>query len=783
MSDERPGPDAPYRDPNRPTDERVGDLLGRMTLTEKVAQLVSAWLTLDEESGEFAPSQFSFGSEAIGDLGEAMAHGMGQITRPLGSQPIDPVDGVRIVNEIQRRLVEETRLGIPAICHEECLTGAMFLGATSFPSPLNFASTWDPELVGRVGDTIRRQMRSVGAHQGLAPVADVARDPRWGRVEETLGEDPYLVGRLVTAYVRGLQGGDPAMGSLAHGVIATLKHFVGYSGSEGGRNFAPTHVGPRELADLYLVPFEMAVKEGGARSVMNSYQEVDGEAPAGSRRLLTEVLREQWGFDGFVVADYGAVSFLHLFHHVTAGRTESAAAALSAGLDVELPNPGEYPAGIPDAIDQGLLALDDVDRAVERVLRHKVELGLFESPYVDADHIDLDRPEDRDLAAEVARRSITVLANDGVLPIDPTTTAHIAVLGPNADDLRALFGNYSFENHILFTHFPHLADRVQVPTVLDALRERLTAADVATVAGCAVMGTDESGLADAVAAAGAADLAIVVVGDKAGHFRIGTVGEGTDTADLALPGLQARLVDEVLATGTPTIVVLLNGRPFALGDVAGRASAIVEAWFPGQDGAAAVADVLVGATEPAGRTPVTFSRGAGVQPWAYNHKALAPGFPKLPETEPVFPFGHGLSYTTFAYDDLELAPDEVPTDGTITASCTVTNTGDRPGDEVVQLYLHDPVASTTRPVLELKGFARVPLDPGRSARVTFAVPVELAAFSGIDLARIVEPGRLEVAIGASSADLRLRGAVEVVGEVRLVGEDRALTSSSSVVPA
>lgn len=526
----------------------------------------------------------------------------------------------------------------------------------------------------------------------------------------------------------------------------------------------------------------MAVKEGGARSVMNSYQEVDGEAPAGSRRLLTEVLRDQWGFDGFVVADYGAVTFLHAFHHVTAGRTESAAAALAAGLDVELPNPGEFPQGIPDALERGLLTMADVDRAVERVLRHKVELGLFEAPYADPDGIDLDRPEDRALAAEVARRSITLLRNDGLLPIDPAAGQRVAVIGPNADDRRALFGNYSFENHILFTHFPHLADRVQVPTVLDALRERLDGERVVHDQGCEVMGDDASGIADAVAAAAAAELAVVVVGDKAGHFRMGTVGEGTDTADLSLPGVQARLVDEVLATGTPTVVVLLNGRPFALGDLAERAAAIVEAWFPGQDGAAAVADVLVGAAEPCGRTTLTFSRGAGVQPWTYDHKWLAPGFPRLPDVDPVFPFGHGLSYTTFTYDELEIAPPEVPVDGTFSVSCTVTNAGSRPGDEVVQLYLGDPVASVTRPVRELKGFARVPLAPGAAARITFEVPVEVMAFTGVDLRRIVEPGALTVEVGASSVDVRLQGSVEVVGDVRSVGEDRALTSGVVVAP-
>lgn len=765
-----------YRDPSASISERVEDLLARMTLDEKVAQLTSVWLTLDPESGEVAPSQFSFGPGRVDDPWEQMRHGIGQITRPLGSQPIDPVAGARMVNEIQRRLVEETRLGIPALCHEECLTGPMFQGATSFASPLNFASTWDPSLIEQVGEVIRRQMRSVGARQGLAPVADVARDARWGRVEETLGEDPYLVGTMVTAYVRGLQGGGPNDRDLRQAVVATLKHFVAYSFSEGGRNFAPAHVGPRELADVFLLPFEMAIREGGALSVMNSYQDVDGEAPAASHRLLTEILRDEWGFEGFVVADYGAVSFLHLMHRVATDGVEAAALALRAGLDVELPNPAEFPAGIPAAIDRGLLTPDDVDRAVRRVLRWKFELGLFDNPYVDPDSLALDTREDRELASVLARRSITLLSNDGTLPLAPGACGRVAVLGPNADEVMALFGNYSFENHIISTHFPGQTDLIQVPTVLAALRDRFGAEHVAYAKGCEVMSNDLSGLAEAVELAQTADVAIVVVGDKAGHFKLGTVGEGTDATDLSLPGGQGALVDAVLDTGTPTVVVLLNGRPFSLPRVAERAAAIVEAWFPGQDGAAAIADVLTGAANPSGKLPISFSQTVGVQPAFYNHRTLSPGFPDVAEFRPVFPFGHGLSYTTFAYSDLSIAPQEVDTAGEVVVCCTVTNDGDRAGDEVVQLYLRDPVASVTRPVRELKGYARVSLEPGESVRLTFKVPADLCAFCGVDLTRVVEPGRIDVMVGASSEDIRLEGSFVLTGRTRTVGSDRALTS-------
>jgi beta-glucosidase-like glycosyl hydrolase len=768
---------AAYRDPGRPVEERVIDLLGRMTLDEKAAQLTSVWLTVDPARGEVAPAQFAamFG-EPVDQLA-LLDLGVGQVTRPLGTVPVDPPAGAATVNALQRRVVEGSRLGIPVLFHEECLTGLMAQGATSFPSPLNLGATWDPDLVERVGATIGRQMRMVGDRQGLGPVADVARDARWGRIEETMGEDPYLVGVMVSAYVRGLQG-DRA----ADGVIATLKHFVAYSFSEGGRNVAPSHVGLRELADVFMLPFEMAIKLAHADSVMNSYQEVDGEQPASSHHLLTEVLRERWGFDGFAVADYGSISFLHLFAGVAEGPVDAAATALRAGLDVELPAPAAYPAGIPAAIDRGLLTVDDVDRAVSRVLRAKFRLGLFEAPYVDVGAIDLDTSADRALAGEVARRSITLLANDGLLPLGAGRVGRVAVIGPNADEPMALFGNYSFENHLVSTHFADAGDAVGAPTVLDVLRRRLGRHRVGYERGAEVMADDRSGIDDAVALAAEADVAVVVVGDKAGHFKLGTVGEGTDTTDLTLPGSQAALVDAVLGTGTPTVVVLLNGRPFALRRVTERAAAVVEAWFPGQDGAAAVVDVLLGEAEPAGRTTVSFARTAGAMPVTYDHKPMAPGFPPQDEFGSVFPFGHGLTYTTFAYHDLVVAPTEVDVAGTFTVRCTVVNTGTRPGTEVVQLYLADPVASVARPVLQLRGFTRVGLDPGVARTVTFTVPTDLLAFTGLDLRRIVEPGLIRVHVGASSADLRLTGEVTLVGGTREVGEDRELVSEATVGP-
>ena len=740
-----------------------------MTREEKVAQLVGEWVMLDPATGEVAPYQGNFVAEADQrSIGERIEHGLGQLTRPFGSAPVDAAEGARIVNGLQRRLVEDTRLGIPAMVHEECLTGFMALGATAFPCPLNWGSTWDPALTEEMGRTIGEQMRSVGVHQGLAPVMDVVRDARWGRVEECIGEDPYLVGMIGSAYVRGLEGA---------GVVATLKHFAGYSFSEGGRNIAPAHIGPRDMEDVFLPSFEMAVREGGARSVMNAYQDNDGVPAAASRDLLTHVLRERWGFDGIVVSDYFAVNFLHALHGVAADKASAAVLALEAGIDVELPNPDCYPSlGESEALDQAVL----------RVLRMKESLGLFEHPYVDeSGAIDLDPPAARDLARRVAERSIVVLNNEGgLLPLGPLGAGvrSIALIGPNADAGPSLLGNYTFQNHVA-AHFPDAPPGAPIVTVAAGLRAAVGAGVELTVTyGGPVLGDDRSGFPAAVEAAQAADVAVVVVGDQAGHFGAGTSGEGTDADDLSLPGVQEELVRAVVGTGTPTVVVLVTGRPYAVPWIAEQAAAVVASWFPGEEGGTAVAAVLTGAVEPGGRTPVTWGRGAGQQPLFYNDKALGHTGYARSTTRPVFPFGHGLTYTTFDYADLAVTPRDVAVDGTVEIACTVTNTGARAGDEVVQLYVRDPVASVTRPVQELAGFARVPLGPRETARVTFSLPADRLSFTGADLRRVVEPGAIEVMVGASCQDIRLRGAFDLVGATRVVPEGRRLVTSAVVQP-
>ncbi|MBD5786003.1 glycoside hydrolase family 3 C-terminal domain-containing protein [Cellulosimicrobium terreum] len=719
-----------------------------MTLEEKLAQLVGYWI---DQNGTVAPmqSEMTAGQQPSGALAEITRHGIGHYTRVYGTRPVDPVERAAWLWAEQRRLVRETRLGIPAIVHEEALTGLAAWQAATYPTPLAWGASFDPALVEEMARQVGESMRALGAHQALAPVLDVVRDPRWGRVDECIGEDPYLVGAVGTAYVRGLQGA---------GVHATLKHFAGYSASRGGRNHAPVSVGPRELADVFLPPFEMAVRDGGARSVMNSYAEVDGVPVAANPELLTDVLRGRWGFDGVVVADYFAVAFLEVMHRVAADRGEAAALALEAGIDVELPSGDAYLEPLAARVRAGLLDEALVDRAVLRVLAQKEELGLLD-PDAFADGppsaVDLDPPAHRATARRLAQESLVLLANDGVLPLaaDP---ARVAVVGPNADRAEALLGCYSFVNHVL-AHHPGTPRGIELPTVAEALRAALPGSQVVHEPGCAVDGDDTSGFAAAVDAVRGADVAVVVVGDDAGLFGRGTVGEGNDVESLELPGVQRALVTELVATGTPVVLVLLTGRPYAIGwaldDVAdltggARPAAVVQGFFPGEEGGHAVADVLTGAVNPSGRLPVSLPRAAGAQPYSYLHPVLGgPSDVTSTDPTPVRPFGFGLSYTTFAYADLQVDA-STSTSGAFDAAVTVTNTGAVAGTEVVQLYARDLLGSLPRPVVQLLGFARVDLAPGESRRVRFRVPTSRLAFSDRRLVRVVEPGDVEVWVAA-----------------------------------
>ncbi|WP_454117460.1 beta-xylosidase/alpha-l-arabinosidase [Microbacterium lacticum] len=735
---------------------RVDRLLESMTLEQKLAQLVGFWV--DQGDDLVAPMAGEMATSSRYD--EASAHGIGHLTRVYGTRPVDPVERASWLWQEQRRLRDASGHGIGALVHEECLTGLAAWKAATFPTPLAWGASFDPDLVGRMGALIGESMRALGIHQGLAPVLDVIRDPRWGRVDECIGEDPYLVGTIATSYVRGLQDA---------GVHATLKHFVGYSASQAGRNHAPVHAGPREIADVFLPPFEMAVRDGGVRSVMNSYTDVDGIPVASDETLLTGVLRDEWGFDGVVVSDYFAVAFLETMHAVAADRAEAAALALTAGIDVELPTGDAYAQPLRDAVRRGDVDVALIDRALGRVLAQKEELGLLDPDESEPPtRIDLDTPEHRGVARELAERSLVLLSNDGTLPLRPA--ARIAVIGPNGDDASALMGCYSFANHVL-AHHPGTPLGFAIPTVAAALEAEFPGAQVNAVAGCDVEGEDRSGFAAARDAAAEADVAIVVVGDRAGLFGRGTVGEGNDTESLDLPGVQRQLVEEVVATGTPTVLVVVTGRPYAIGwalDGDAAPAAVVQAFFPGEEGGVAVARLLSGAASPSGRLPVSLPRSAGAQPFSYLHPPLG-GANEVTSADstPVRPFGFGLGYTTFSRTALT-APAEVPTDGTIPVCVTVTNTGDRPGTEVVQLYAHDVHASVVRPVAQLLGYARVTLEPGASARVHFTAPTSRLAFTGRDGRRRVEPGRIDLWVGASCADRDAEATVTLTGDVHHV---------------
>ena len=774
----------PWRDPARPAGERVAELLSRMTVAEKVAQLGSIWQGASGEGDGVAPMQDQF-SEEQPPLDELIKNGMGQLTRVFGSRPVTAAAGIRALAGLQARIAASSRFGIPAVAHEECLTGFAAWGATIYPTSLAWGASFDPALVREMAAAFGATMRAAGIHQGLAPVLDVTRDYRWGRVEETIGEDPYLVGTVATAYVQGLQSA---------GLQATLKHFAGYSASRAGRNHAPVSMGPREFADVILPPFEMAIRIGGARAVMPTYIDRDGVPASADPDLLTALLRDELGFDGVVVSDYFAVSFLQLQHQLAADPGGAAALAIAAGLDVELPSTRCFGDPLLAAVTAGDLPEELIDRAAARVLRQKLELGLLDRgwPPLPAGHesagrvgdqdLDLDPPEQRDIARRLAEESVVLVANDRrALPLGKT--ARVAVIGPLADDPLAFFGCYTMPRHLGHQAWFDSGSGagVEVATVLAALREELP--DVGYTRGCDIATADTSGFAEAVAAARSADLVVAVVGDEAGLFGHGTSGEGCDVTDLVLPGVQEELLLALADTGTPVVAVLVTGRPYALGAVAGRLAAVVQAFFPGEEGGRAIAGVLTGRVTPSGKLPVEIPRLPGAQPSTYlrsRNAALHAGSSVDPT--PLFAFGHGLSYTTFGYADLELSADRTATDGTVSIACTVSNTGAVAGTEVVQLYLGDPVASVVRPTRWLAGFARVTLAPGESARVAFSLHADRTAFTGRDGTRIVEPGEISVGVGGASDDLPLAGSFTLTGRVRPAGADRVLTTPVSVRP-
>jgi beta-glucosidase len=755
-----------YKNPRLSVEARVSDLLARMTLEEKVAQLGSIWgqkAEVQDEKGIFDPAKAK----------KLLGNGIGEVSRPSevrqsGGPWRTAREAATYVNAVQKFLIEETRLGIPALFHEEAVHGFAALGATIFPVPIGLASTWDPAQLEKVMTVAAREARARGVQQVLAPVIDLARDPRWGRTEETYGEDTYLVTRLGVSAIRGYQG---TTLPLADGkVFATAKHFAVHGPHEGGINTAPANISERVIREQYLPPFEAAVKEAHVYAVMPSYNEIDGLPSTKNRWLLDTVLRQEWHFGGLVTSDYYAVDQLRTQHMVAADAAEAARVALRAGVDVELPDTQTY-ATLPQQVKDGRVSLAAIDTAVTRVLRAKFLAGVFEKPYADpaeAERVS-NAPDHQKVALETAQRSIILLKNDkGLLPLDRKKIKTLAVIGPNAKGVH--LGGYA-------------VDPGRGIDILTGIRDKVGKDLKVTYAeGCRITENESSYLTwykddvvlgdpvknrqrikEAVPVAQAADAVVLVLGGNESTSREAWADNHLgDTADLDLLGQQDELVDAVVKTGKPVVVLLLNGRPHSIAHVAASVSAILEGWYLGQEGGTAAADVLFGDVNPGGKLPITIPRSVGQLPVYYARKPTSFRGYLGSSREPLFVFGHGLSYTTFDIGNLRIEPAEIGPAGMATVKVDVTNTGRRAGDEVVQLYIRDVVSTVTRPVKELHGFERVGLDPGQKKTVTFTLGPDALSLLDERMNRVVEPGAFDVMVGSSSANLPAKGTLQVI---------------------
>ena len=734
----------PYLDPALGVEARVRDLLARMTVEEKVKQMCMRRTRTLVKNGRLSARDVrdTFGTLSIGCLQDPRK---------------DPETNVRVVNYVQKYLVEKTRLGIPGLVISECLHGHLSGGATVFPQAIALASTWSPDLVGKMARAVAKEARAVGVAQALSPVLDLAREPRWGRTEETYGEDPYLASRMGVAFIKGMQGEGPQV-DREH-VICTAKHFAAHGSPEAGVNLAPVAGGMRELRTVYLPPFEAAVTEAGVGSVMPCYSEYDGIPAPASELLLRRVLREEWGFQGYTFSDYFAVGMLHTFHRTAHSPEEAGKQALEAGMDLEAPEDYGFGDRLLGLVNKGEVSIDLVDQAVARILRAKFLAGLFENPYADAAEAQrvVHCPAHRRLARQIARESIILLKNEGgLLPLGDDVRT-IAVLGPNADAAR--LGDYCSED-------------ATGDTPLEGIRNAAPKhTKVLYAQGCTLCGTSREGFQEAVDAAAGSDVAIVVIGGTSmatggvgwgEDTRACTCGEGFDRCDLTPPGVQDDLVRAVHATGTPTIVVLVHGRPYAVSWMAEHIPAIVEAWYPGEQGGAALADVLFGKVNPSGKLPVSVPRSVGHVPAFYNYKPSARGYyhkggsPESPgrdyvfsPTTPLYEFGHGLSYTRFSYSNLRVSPKRILPGGRVNVSVEVRNAGNRAGKEVVQLYVNDMVSSVTTPVKALRRFKKIELKPGERESVSFELGVADLALLDRNMNRVVEPGTFEVIVGGA----------------------------------
>ncbi|WP_292826707.1 glycoside hydrolase family 3 N-terminal domain-containing protein [Microbacterium sp.] len=798
--------------------QRADALLQQMTIDEKAMQLSAtmpiALLGLDGIIESQAEKLLGNG------IGHISALGM------FGHK--SPETTARSVNSIQKYLVENTRLGIPAIFHNEALNGVLAPDFTVFPTAIGLAASWNPEAVGQMADLMRQQMRSVGLLQALAPVMDVARDARWGRVHETYGENPYLGSALSVAFTRGLQGDD-----LREGVIATAKHFLGYAMTEGGQNMAATQVTSRELREVYARPFEAAIRLADLASIMNSYSEIDGVPVGASWEILTGLLRDELGFEGTVVSDYTTVPMLHTRQRVARDVAEAGTLALTAGLDVELPATVGYGTLLADQVRAGVVGEGVLDTSVRRVLRDKFALGLFERPYVDEDPIVLAGTAQRgvDLAQQLAEESLTLLKNESaVLPLS-REVRRIAIVGPHADEVGFAFPGYTYpvglgmiggmmaggegsmagldelggempaeamaaagaEFGAAFAVSPedYIRQHYGSISLVEAVRELVPDAEITVVTGCGVLDSEPSDIDAAVVAAAGADVVIAAFGGRGGwFFGATTEGEGSDSADLELPSTQRALLSAVAATGTPVVGVLSTGRPMVITESLPSLSALVHAYYGGQQGTRAIANVLFGVATPGGKLPYSIPRHTGQVPvYAGQHVGsgyrrtetdMHQGYRDMPAT-PLFAFGHGLSYTTFEYGDISLSDSTVEGTGSVDVRIRVSNTGTVAGDEVVQLYFSDTATGLVRPAQELVGFRRISLAPGASSTVTFTVRMDQLGYLGLDGSTyIIEPGPIDVLIGSASDDIRAQATFDVVGPTVQLGRSRSFLSVSHV---
>lgn len=755
-----------YKDASQPVEHRVDDLLRRMTLDEKVAQLVTVW----EQKGKIQTDDGTFSPE---EASQNFPHGLGQIARPSDRRGVTPEsngaagaaagsinrngrDTAEYINAAQRWAIEKTRLGIPILMHEESLHGYTARGATSFPQAIGLASSWDPALLERVFSVAAREMRARGAHLALAPVVDVARDPRWGRIEETYGEDPYLVSEMGLAAIRGFQGRTLPLAS--DKVLVTLKHMTGHGEPENGTNVGPADVGERTLRTVFFPPFERAVTELPVLSVMASYNEIDGIPSHANKWLLNDVLRGEWGFKGAVVSDYFAIREMSSRHRMFGNSKDAAERAIGSGVDSETPDPEGF-AHLPELVRSGRVSQAVVDQAVRRVLRMKFEAGLFENPYADATTADAKTatPDAIALAREAAQRSIVLLKNDrALLPLDPAKIGRMLVIGTHAKDTP--IGGYSDEPAHVVSVLEGMQKAGQGRFTVDysegvrLTESRCWSCDEVKLVPEAV---NRKLIADAVAAARKADTILLVLGENEQLSREAWADTHLgDTTSLNLVGQQEELARQILALGKPTVVLLLNGRPLAVNYLAENAPALVEGWYLGQETGNAVADVLLGRVSPGGKLPVSFARNVGQLPIYYNHKPTARRGYLFDTAKPLYPFGHGLSYTTFDISAPRLAKPTISTAEGVRVSVDVTNTGARTGDEVVQLYIRDDESSVTRPVIELKGFRRITLQPGERRTVTFDLTPRHLSMWNVDMKRVVEPGTFTISAGPNSVDLK-----------------------------